>query len=55
MLDVKTVFKFPLCPLLSAFAEQMGSLKMTSKATLSHGLEGPFEPLEKVSGDYAMV
>ena len=53
MLDVKTVFKFPLCP--PAFAEPMGSLKMTSKATLLHGLEGPFEPLEKVSGDHAMV
>ena len=33
----------------------MGTLKKTSKATLLHKLEGPVEPLERVSGDYAMV
>jgi len=33
----------------------MGTLKKTSKATLLHKLEGPVEPLERVSGDYAIV
>ena len=40
-LDMRSVFKFPT--------------SKTSKATLLHKLEGPVEPLEKVSGDYAMV
>ena len=54
-LDMRSVFKFPLGPLPWALAEPMGTLKKTSKATFLHKLEGPVEPLEKVSGDYAMV
>ena len=52
---MRSVFKFPLGPLPWALAETMGTLKKTFKATLLHKLEGPVEPLEEVSGDYAMV
>ena len=54
-LDMRSVFKFPLGPLPWALAEPVGTLKKTSKATFLHKLEGPVEPLERVSGDYAMV
>ena len=54
-LDMRSIFKFPLGPLPWALAEPMGTLKKTSKATFLHKLEGPVEPLERVSGDYAMV
>ena len=54
-LDMRSVFKFPLGPLPWALVEPMGTMKKTSKATLLHNLEGPVEPLERVSGDYAMV
>ena len=54
-LDMRSVFKFPLGRLPWALVEPMGTVKKTSKATLLHNLEGPVEPLERVSGDYAMV
>ena len=54
-LDMRSVLKFPIGPLPWALAEPMGPLKKTFKATLLHKLEGPVEPLERVSGDYAMV
>ena len=54
-LDMRSVFKFPLGPLPWELAEPMGTLKKTSKALLLHKLEGLVEPLERVSGDYAMV
>ena len=54
-LDMRSVFKFPFGPLPWVLAEPMGTLKKTSKTTLLHRLEGPVKPLERVSGDYAMV
>ena len=54
-LYMRSIFKFPLGPLLWALNEPMGALKKTFKATLLHKLKGPVQPLEKASGDYPMV
>ena len=54
-LDMRSVLQFPPGPLPWGFSEPMGALKRRSKATLLHKLEDPVEPLERVSGDYAMV
>ena len=54
-LDMRSVFKFPLGPLPYSLAEPIGTLKKTSKAVLIHKLEGTVEPIENVTGEYAMI
>ena len=52
---MRSVFKFPLGPLPYSLAEPIGTLKKTSKAALIHKLEGTVEPIENVTGEYAMI
>ena len=54
-LNLRLVFKFPPGPLLWFLVEPIGTLKKTSKASLLHKLEEKVEPIENVSGEYAMI
>ena len=53
-LNLRLVFKFPLCPLSWSLAVPIGTLKKTSKVALLHKLGGKLESIENLSGDYAV-